>query len=79
MYDGLIKIARDRIECLRWVKFPVHDEVVLSIPEKDLDWGIPYFQSMMSGVYDPGWTVSQPIEFLMSAGKPATSWWQASH
>lgn len=79
MYDGLIKIARDKIECLRWVKFPVHDEVVLSIPEKDLDWGIPYFQGMMSGVYDPGWTVSQPIEFLMSAGKPATSWWQASH
>lgn len=87
IYDGLIKIARDKIECIRWVKFPVHDEVVLSIPEVDLDWGIPYFQQSMSGVFDPfetsggnpKWTVSQPIEFLMSAGEPANDWHSAGH
>lgn len=87
IYDGLIKIAKDKLECIRWVKFPVHDEVVLSIPVDDLDWGVPYFQENMSGVFDPletsggnpKWTVSQPIEFLMSAGEPATDWYRAGH
>lgn len=87
IYDGLIKIAKDKLECIRWVKFPVHDEVVLSIPVDSLDWGVPYFQENMSGVFDPletsgddpKWTVSQPIEFLMSAGEPADNWWRAGH
>lgn len=87
MYDGLIKIAEDKLECIRWVRFPVHDEIVLSIPVDDLDWGVPYFQENMSGVFDPletsgddpKWTVSQPIEFLMSAGEPADNWWRAGH
>lgn len=84
IYDGLIKIAYDKLECIRWVRFPVHDEIVLSIPEGDLDWGIPYFQRNMSGVFDPkeynpDWVISQPIEFLMSAGEPADNWWKAGH
>lgn len=86
LYDGLIRIAYDKIECIRWVKFPVHDELVLSIPVDDLGWGVPYFQENMSGVFDPQevsddprWVVSQPIEFLMSAGEPADNWWKAGH
>lgn len=87
IYDGLIKIAYDKLGCLRWARFPVHDELVLSIPEEDLEWGVPYMQSNMSGVFDPKvtskddpkWTVSQPIEFLMSAGEPAEDWWRAGH
>lgn len=87
IYDGLITIAREKIECLRWVRFPVHDEIVLSIPIDDLKWGVPYFQERMSGVFDPQvtsngspkWFVSQPIEFLMSAGEPAENWWKAGH
>lgn len=87
IYDGLIKIAKDKIECLRWVRFPVHDEIVLSVPVDSLDWGVPYFQKSMSGVFDPDvtsggdpkWAISQPIEFLMSAGEPADNWWRAGH
>lgn len=84
MYDGLIKVAYEKPECLTWVKFPVHDEIVLSIPREDLDWGVEYMQNRMSGVFDPleldpDWEVSQPIEFLMSAGKPADNWFLASH
>lgn len=84
IYDGLIKICREKIECIRWVRFPVHDEIVSSIPEKDLWWGVDYLQSRMSGVLDPkdldpNWEVSQPIEFLMSAGEPADNWWLAGH
>ena len=84
IYDGLIKIAKDKLECIRWCVFPVHDELVWNIPEEDLEWGIPYLQSKMSGTfdpkdYDPNWVVSQPIEFLMSAGEPADNWWMATH
>lgn len=88
IYDGLITIAREKIECIRWIRFPVHDEIVLSIPEGDLEWGIPYLQRSMSGVFDPKvtsggdnpkWAISQPIEFLMSAGEPADNWWKAGH
>lgn len=87
MYDGLIKIAKEKLECIRWVVFPVHDEIILSIPDSDLEWGVPYFQSRMSGVFDPfetsgenpKWTVSQPIEFFMSAGDPAPNWHLATH
>lgn len=86
IYDGLIKIAKEHIEYLYWVRFPVHDELVWSIPEAELD-KVPYLQSKMSGVFNPyevsggskKWVVSQPIEFLMSAGEPADNWWGAGH
>lgn len=79
LYDGLISIARDNIEVIRWVRMPVHDEIVLSIPETDLSWGIDYVVSNMSTTFNPNTPVSRPIEFYISAGQPADNWHLATH
>lgn len=79
LFDGLIRIAKDNIELIRWVRMTVHDALVICVPEKDLDWGVPYFQEKMSMTFDPQTNVSQPIDFTLSTGTPADDWYQASH
>lgn len=79
LFDGLIRIAYDNIELIRWVRMTVHDAVVICVPEKDLDWGVTYFQEKMSMTFDPDTNVSQPVDFTLSTGKPADDWYMASH
>lgn len=79
LFDGLIRIAYDNIELIRWVRMTVHDAVVICVPEKDLDWGVTYFQEKMSMVFDPGTNVSQPVDFTLATGEPADDWFSAGH
>ena len=79
LFDGLIRIAKENIELIRWVRMTVHDAIVICVPEKDLEWGIPYFQEKMSMTFDPQTNVSQPIDFTLSTGTPADDWYAAGH
>lgn len=79
LFDGLIRIAKENIELIRWVRMTVHDAIVICVPEKDLEWGIPYFQEKMSMTFDPQTNVSQPIDFTLSTGSPADDWYAAGH
>lgn len=79
LFDGLIRIAYDNIELIRWVRMTVHDAVVICVPIKDLDWGVTYFQEKMSMVFDPGTNVSQPVDFTLATGEPADDWYSAGH
>lgn len=80
LYSGLIRIAYDRPEVLRWFRMLVHDAIVLSIPEEDMDWGVPYVMEKMQMTFDPKTNMSQPVEFPMAHGPlDARDWWSAGH
>lgn len=80
LYSGLIRIAYDRPEVLRWFRMLVHDAIVLSIPEEDMDWGVPYVMEKMQMTFDPKTNMSQPVDFPMAHGPlDARDWWSAGH
>lgn len=80
LFDGLIAIARDRLDVIRYLRMTVHDAVVWSIPKVDVEETVPYILSKMTQTFDPKTNVSQPIEFPMSVGPlDATDWWGAGH
>ena len=80
LYSGLIRIAYDRPEVLRWFRMLVHDAIVLSIPEEDMDWGVPYVMEKMQMTFDPKTNMSQPVEFPMAHGPlDARNWFEAGH
>lgn len=80
LFDGLIAIALDRPEVVRYLRMTVHDAIVWSMPEDEVEELVPYILSKMTQVFDPGTNISQPIEFPMSVGPlNARSWFEASH
>ena len=79
LYQGLRRIAHERIEAIRWIRATIHDAVVWCIPEPELEVAVPWITERMTIVFDPKTPVSQPIEFTMSAGKPADNWYLAGH
>lgn len=80
LFDGLIAIALDRRDVIRYLRMTVHDAVVWSIPEDEVEELVPYILSKMTQTFDPGTNVSQPIEFPMSVGPlNATNWFEAGH
>ena len=80
LFDGLISIARDRIDLIRNLRMTVHDAVVWSLPEDTVNTDVDYIISKMTQTFDPGTNVSQPIEFPMSVGPlDARDWFEAGH
>jgi DNA polymerase-1 len=80
LFDGLIAIALDRIDYIRYLRMTVHDAITWSIPEGEVDEAVPYILGKMTQTFDPGTNVSIPIEFPMSVGPlTARNWYDASH
>lgn len=77
--DGLIRIASANPEVLRWFKFSVHDAVVWSIPETELDWAVDWIQEKMESTFHPDDPRAQAVTFPMEAGTPADNWHEAGH
>lgn len=80
LFDGLIDIVKDRIDLVRYLRMTVHDAVVWSLPEDQVEELVPYILGKMTRTFDPGTNMSQPIEFPMSVGPlNAHNWYEASH
>lgn len=80
LFDGLIAIALDRLEVIRYLRMTIHDAIIWSIPEGEVDEAVPYILSKMTQTFDPKTNVSQPIEFPMSVGPlDARDWHEAGH
>jgi DNA polymerase-1 len=80
LFEGLIRIARENFEMMRWLRMTVHDAIVWSIPKDKVEKAVPYILDTMTYTFDPGTNVSQPIEFPMSVGPlDATDWFSAGH
>jgi DNA polymerase-1 len=80
LYDGLIRIAQDKPDVVRWFRMLVHDAVVLSIPEEDVGWGVPYVVSKMEGTFNPKTLDGLSIKFPMEHGPlDARDWFESGH
>lgn len=80
LYDGLIRIAEDKPDVIRWFRMLVHDAIVLSVPQVDIEWGVPYVLEKMQGVFDPKTNTGRPIDFPMECGPlNARDWFEAGH
>lgn len=80
LFEGLIRIARENIEMMRWLRMTVHDALVICVPKDQVETAVPYILETMTYTFDPGTNVSQPIEFPMSVGNlNSTDWHAAGH
>lgn len=77
--QGLIRIAHENIEVIKWLVAHVHDAVIWDIPEEHLDWAVPWIKERLEMTVDPGTLVGQPIFFPVSIGEPADDWMRAGH
>lgn len=72
MKDALIKMLNYDPRLIGWVKVPVHDELIFSIPESELAWAVPKIEELMYYEWDG-------VEFYASHGTPANDWEKAGH
>lgn len=80
LFEGLIRIAYERPEMMRWLRMTVHDAIVWCVPIDRVEEDVPYILETMTYTFDPGTNVSQPIDFPMSVGSlNATNWFESSH
>lgn len=80
LFEGLIRIARENLHMMRWLRMTVHDAIVWAIPEDEVETAVPYILETMTYTFDPDTNVSQPIEFPMSVGPlDAKDWHAAGH
>lgn len=80
LFEGLIRIARENIEMMRWLRMTVHDAIVWCVPKTEVETAVPYILETMTYTFDPGTNVSQPVEFPMSVGPlDAEDWYAAGH
>lgn len=72
LYDGLIKLAKRNPEMLLWLVCPVHDEILMDIPETRVDETKGVVKECMTQTING-------IEFPASSGPPADNWLGATH
>lgn len=78
MVDAMIRMLEFDVRLVQWIKVPVHDALVFSIPETELDWALPKIVELMSCTWGPS-EGGQMVEFPVESGKPAKNWAEASH
>lgn len=79
MVDALIRMAKQDIRLICWLKAQVHDALVFSVPETELDWAVPSIVDCMETTWAPSDGSGQLIHFPVSAGHPETNWQKAGH
>lgn len=78
LVDGLIKLARIDVHYITMLKAQIHDEIIMEIPEKELDKVVPLVVECLSTTWKPQ-VGGQEVEFTVSHGEPADNWYHASH
>jgi len=72
LYDGLIKLAQRNPEMLRWLVCPIHDAVLMDIPEDRVEETKAVVRECMEQTING-------IEFPVSSGPAADTWQGARH
>ena len=78
MVSALLTMARTDIRLITWLKAQVHDELVFSIPEEELEYADKIIREAMSVSWGPK-SGGQVIDFTVSGGEPADDWAECSH
>ena len=72
LYDGLIKMARKDIRLIHWLVCPIHDAILMDIPENDVDYVRAAVDECMTQTING-------IEFPVSSGPAGDTWEAARH
>ena len=79
MVDALIRMLAFDPRIITWISAQIHDELLFSIPETELDWAVPAIKSLMECDWEPKDGSGQKIHFPVGIGKVADNWMGASH
>lgn len=72
LYDGLIKMARKDIRLIHWLVCPIHDAILMDIPEDEIDYARAAVDECMTQTING-------IEFPVSSGPAGDTWEAARH
>lgn len=72
MADGLIKMYHYDRRLLTWVVCPIHDEILMDVPEGEVDY-------VYSAVRDCMEQTINGVNFPVSYGTPGDTWYEAGH
>ena len=72
LYDGLIKMARKDLRLMHWLVCPIHDAILMDIPENDVDYVRAAVDECMTQTING-------IEFPVSSGPAGDTWEAARH
>ena len=73
--DGLLKLP---IRILKMLVAQIHDEVIFSIPKKELEEVCDIIQRALETTFKPR-RGGQSMEFVVSRGPAAKNWMEATH
>ena len=74
---GIVRIAKDDPNHLRWIWLSLHDELLLHLPEGEEWWFVPFVEDMVGVNFHP--RGGQEIHFPLAAGAGAKDWYGAGH
>lgn len=77
--DALIRMLRFDMRIIQFLVIQVHDALVFSIPEKDVEWAVPKIKELMECWWGPSDGTGQVIHFPVGVGQPGKTWQLASH
>ena len=77
--DGLIRLASDNIQVIKYLVATVHDAIIFDIPEGEVEDLIPHIKEKMESEFTPTGNIGQTIDFPLSFGEPADNWFRAGH
>ena len=72
LYDGMIKMARRDIRLIYWLVCPVHDAILMDVPDDHIDYVHKVVPECMVQTING-------IEFPVSAGPAGRTWAEARH
>lgn len=78
MVDALIKMYHRDVRMIQALRAQIHDELLFSIPEEDLEWMVPAIRECMEVTFKPR-EGGQAVHFPVSSGEPADNWYEAGH
>ena len=79
MVDALIRMLEFDVRIITWVRAQVHDELIFSIPKKELHWAVDKIVELMECEWGPSDGSGQKMWFPVSHSEPAINWFEASH
>src|SRR5690606_40532926 len=72
LYDGLIKMYHYDRRLLNWVICPIHDAILMDVPEEEVDYARRAVQECME-------TTINGVNFPVSSGPDGDHWYDAGH
>lgn len=72
LYDGLIAMLAENWDFAKWILFPVHDALVLEVPDDRVEYAIEAVPRLMNQTING-------IEFPVGCGPAGDNWAQCAH